>query len=76
MDTLLGLSASERGAWQWLVARDQELTRAVQALRADMQAVNAEIEARLGLPAGSIGTTHHVNLDTGTVEALTTGGEV
>lgn len=73
MDTLLGLSASEKGAWQWLLARDQELTQLAARLRADMEAVNGEIEARLDLPAGAIGTTHRVNLDTGAVEAVEDG---
>lgn len=63
MAALLALTVTEREAWRHLVARDREVSAALAALRADVAAVQGDIEARLGLPPGSLGTTHLMDPD-------------
>lgn len=48
-------------------ARERELLRALAETRAEMAEFNIEIEARHGLPPGSIGSTHTYDLDAGAI---------
>lgn len=59
------LSTVERIALRGLVARDQAVYRDhIEPLRRDYAEFTGEVEARLGLPQGSIGTTHALMPDT------------
>lgn len=65
------LTGMERMALRGLMVRDQAIAQQhIAPLQADFAAWRAEIEQRLGLPAGAIGTTHGVDGDTGTITVL------
>ena len=50
-----------------LSARDRELGRAANALRADHEATLRLLERRLGLSRGAVGTTHAIDHGSGAV---------
>jgi len=64
------LTDIERILMTGLVARDQAADQLIRILRADYQTAKRAIEARLGLAAGAIGTTHQIDTDRWIVQPL------
>ena len=64
MDEPMVLTELERLAILGTQAREREVARAGEEVRADWRAALGAIEGRLGLSAGALGPTHDVRADT------------
>lgn len=74
-DLPLALTMTERTAILALNQTELQLVPQLEALNRDKAAVAAEIEQRLRLEPGALGTTHQISADIATVDPVPANGQ-